>query len=131
MVTKDELRRTFSKNLRNALLEKGFSQSDIARKMWGNTPTGAAAGRDKVSTWVNGVALPNPGHLKELCDALGSEIEDLIPGGMHAAQSAETAPLKLTMTGEGLAHLEVNADLPSEAAIKIYEIVRKVNEARS
>lgn len=132
MITKDDLKREFSKRLHDTLIDKGYTQSDIARRLWGNTGSGAAAGRDKISTWVNGVALPTPKHLRELCDALGVETQDLIPGGMHAAASAETAPLKLVMMGEGKAHLEVNANLPPEAALKIYEIVRKAtDEARS
>ncbi len=140
ILTIDVLRRDFAKRLQDILSERGWSQSDLARACWGQTESGAARGLYNISAWVNALALPSPKHLQEVCNALGVDQEDLVPAGMraaktdgmHAASTGATEPLKMVLSGDGMAHIEVNADMTPEAALKIYEIVRKAtDETRS
>ena len=126
MATKDELRRDFSERLKAILFEKGWSQSDLARRCWGKTQGGAARGRDNVSTWMNANSLPSFKNMKVLCRVLGVEPDDLIPGGLNAAQASTPAPLKLTSTGDDMARAEINAEVPMDVALKLIEMIRKV-----
>ena len=128
MATKDQLRREFAKRLQAELKDRGWSQSDLARKMFGQTKGGGAKGRDNVSGYCLGRSLPTARHLKMLCDALGAKESDLIPEGLEAASRLHGAPFRMEATAEGKVWLDVHQEVPIALALKIAQLL---NEDRS
>ena len=70
-----EARKEFAKNLVTEMETRGFSQSDLARFVFPEkqTPGAGAAGRDKISTYVNGLNLPRPKHLKTNTSSIATD----------------------------------------------------------
>ena len=60
----------FSHNLRNCLYMTGMTQSDLARKLK-TTET-------SVSKWINGIAVPRPKMVDEICKVLRCTRADLM-----------------------------------------------------
>lgn len=79
MSKEDEIRRRqFGRRLQRALNLKGWTQSELARRMARHLPT-FRIGRDNVSKWVRGVVLPLPPALEAMCKVLEMETSDLLP----------------------------------------------------
>lgn len=78
-----EVVETFARRLHDALLEKGMSQSDLARAVWGTTedPRGfeVAKNRDRVSQYLKGRSLPDRENAQKIASVLGIEVDDLVP----------------------------------------------------
>lgn len=70
-------RQEFARRLSSVIMERGWSQSDLARA--------AGLGRDAISTYVRGRSLPGPLNLRKLADALGMSPHQLLP---NAAENA-------------------------------------------
>lgn len=73
----DLARVEFGKRLQRAMMDKGFSQSELARVA--SLQLGKHFGRDSVSQYIRGETLPNPERLAALARALGVSDEDLLP----------------------------------------------------
>lgn len=73
----------FARKLHAAMTKKGFSQSDLARAVWGTVTDKrgyeVAKNRDQVSQYLHGKSLPGPENLQKLANALGVATEDLAP----------------------------------------------------
>ena len=79
MSKEDEIRRTeFGRRLQKALNDKGWTQSELARRIASKLPT-FRIGRDNVSKWVRGKVLPLPPALEAICKVLEMETRDLLP----------------------------------------------------
>lgn len=61
----------FKRRLYKLMLEKGLSQSDLARK--------AGLERNRISSYVRGVSLPTGLSLKKVADALGVKPGEILP----------------------------------------------------
>ena len=67
----------FGKRLQRALVTRGMNQAELAQKV--STLLGKHFGRDSVSQYIRGVALPNPERLGAIAKALGTTSEQLLP----------------------------------------------------
>ena len=77
------LRATFATNLREAMLSKGMSQSDVARAVWRDERTDKhgfvqPVGKDRISAYVNGKVLPTEETLAKIAAALDTTPEKLL-----------------------------------------------------
>ena len=73
----------FASRLQHFRTEKGWSQSDLAREVWGEITTKAgrtvAANRDRISTYELAKSWPDPHNLIKIAAALGVPPEELAP----------------------------------------------------
>jgi transcriptional regulator with XRE-family HTH domain len=83
---------------------KGWSQSDLARAIWGQIPSSrgypVARNRDRISVYEKGLNSPSPRNLKRLADALGVAPADLLDG--VAERAALTFQITITVAACGL-----------------------------
>ena len=75
----------FAKRLQGLRTAKGYSQSDLAREVWGEivskrTGHKVAKNRDRISSYEMGKSWPEPQTLAKIAAALGVTPEELAPG---------------------------------------------------
>jgi transcriptional regulator with XRE-family HTH domain len=80
MSKEDEIRRReFGRRLQKELNARGWTQSELARRIARLLLPNFRIGRDNVSKWVRGRALPLPPALEAICKVLEIETSDLLP----------------------------------------------------
>lgn len=130
LTAQEQLRaQSFATVLNRRLMEKGWSQSDLARQVWGEKtgPDGrtAAAGRDRISSYARGLSLPSPSTLKQIADALGMTPEQLAPD--LAAEIAEKEPPEMVVSTPrdrpGLMLLQINMLVPADIGAQVVALV--------
>lgn len=91
----------FGSILKQARLDRGLSQSDVAREIWGSIadPRGymVARNRDRISAYESGRDIPEPQNLQRLSDFLGIEVEKLAPDLYADAQQKKPAAISMVM----------------------------------
>lgn len=65
-----EFSRLFSRNLNNALIERGKTQTDLCKALNFSKST--------VSSWCNGTRVPRPDAMDEICNYLNIRRSDLM-----------------------------------------------------
>jgi transcriptional regulator with XRE-family HTH domain len=107
--------------------ERGFNQSDIARKLWGDRVDTrghtVAKSRDRISVWVRGAGYPSPKNLQRLADALGVDKKDLTPDATTI--DFETPELTITAIAghPDAVHLQVNRLVRGTIAAKVMALL--------
>lgn len=120
----------FGKRLHNLLVEKGMSQSDLARLVFAETRTdnrgyGVVVGKDRISSYIRGKTTPSPQTLKKIADALRTTPEELAPD-LAAESIANANPEILISTLAGhhnMALLKINKLVPMKVAIQITNLI--------
>lgn len=120
---KDFIKAEFAKRLQKAITDKGWNQSELARRAAAFTEDGVF-GRDNVSTYIRGKTLPGPIHLSALCKVLGVEPSDLVPSRGMPSVDDVNPPLDVKDLGAGRAWLRVNQPVDWTIALKVLEILR-------
>lgn len=118
MQTHSEWKGPFGDTVRLLMAEKGWNQSELARR--------AGIGRDNVSRYLNGKHVPTPIHLKRIADALHVSPGILYPGGMN--QDGETefiVELKLIRSDPSQALVRINQVMPTEIALQIVALAHQ------
>ena len=120
-----ETKSEFARRLHKAIQEKGWNQSELARRATAHMPDGMVIGRDAVSHWLNRPNIPEPVRLQAVCAALGKEPTDLVPlRGLPRAQVGHVPPIELKDGGDGdTAFLRINSRLPYDIALEIQRLV--------
>jgi hypothetical protein len=126
----------FARRLHKAMLEKGMSQSDLARKVWGTIEVTdkmgrtalAAKNRDRISVYLKGSGLPDPKNLSLIAKALGMTSEELAPDIAGAAIERE-AP-EISMVAIAGSHdkvlLRINKLIPLDVAVQVINLLAKI-----
>lgn len=129
---------TFAHRLHTALLDKGWSQSDLARRVWGEirydaegNPAGPV-GRDRISQYCRAKAMPAPGTLKKIAQVLGTTAEELAPNITASTIQREQPALKLEMVAghSDKCLVKINRIMPLRLALKIAEIVEEAEHSK-
>lgn len=116
---------TFSRNLRNALEEKGWNRSQLARQASRFLKDGKQIGRDSVSMYCNGKSIPGPIPLSAISRALGLSPEDLLPGSLPDGGGDVSLQIVQSKDRDGMVHLRINQDVSMETAVEIMSILKK------
>jgi transcriptional regulator with XRE-family HTH domain len=111
-----DLRRIFRERVKELLLDKGWNQSELARR--------ADVGRDQISTYLrdNPRSLPTPSTLVKIARALGVSTNELLPtaGNLHAASAL---PAEMYGDEDGY-RVKINIKLPFARAIEVLKLVQ-------
>jgi transcriptional regulator with XRE-family HTH domain len=113
------------------MIEKNWNQSDLARAAFGSDGAGNARGRDAISTYIRGLAFPEPKSLKKLSDAFGCEPHELLPNTIEAAMDNEIPALEIRQASghPDKVWLRVNQMVSLEVAAKIFDALNKASAA--
>ena len=119
----------FASRLQAARNAKGWSQSDLARDVWGEIETKAgrkvARNRDRISVYEMGKAWPDPHNLVKIAAALGVSPEELAPDITAATVERQNPEIAL-MAVAGHAdkvHLRINKLVSMNVATRIMVIL--------
>jgi transcriptional regulator with XRE-family HTH domain len=120
----------FARILQHEMLKRGWSQSDLARAVWGAETTDsrgfrAAVGRDRISAYVNSKATPEPATLKKIADVLGLSPEALAPdiATMAVARDNPSIDMRVVAGREDHAWLRVNRIVSLSTAARVITLL--------
>jgi transcriptional regulator with XRE-family HTH domain len=123
----------FASKLQALRIAKDWSQSDLAREVWGETETRAgrkvAKNRDRISTYEMGKSWPDPHNLTKIANALGVSPEELAPDITAATverQNPEIAVIAVAGHADKV-HLKVNKLVPMSIATLIMQLLDYAN----
>jgi len=120
---------TFSERLRQERENKGLSQSELARLVWGETVDKrgytVAKNRDRVSAYEGNRAKPTDKNLTALANVLGIDEAELAPEIVSGRAFREPTPAIEMRTVEGGTFIKVNAKVSAEAALQIFALLQK------
>jgi transcriptional regulator with XRE-family HTH domain len=103
----------FAKRLQDALNDKGWTQSELARRM-APLLKESRIGRDNISKYVRGKVLPLPPALEAMAKVLGVESKDLLPTRATSTVSEELAPSSLRDIGGDRYWVQLNLALDAD-----------------
>ena len=112
------VRQIFSRRLWSMLVRKGWTQSELSRQ--------SGISRDSISTYVRGIALPDPINAQKLATAFGITVQELHPASTQVSveESVPSVELKQAV-GSGKAWLRVNKEVSYEVAVKILALLEE------
>lgn len=113
-LTKEE----FGRRLHRMLLDRGWRQSELARR--------ADIQRDSVSVYIRGKSFPTPLNLSKMAKALGVKTEDILPNYMETAVANDEPDfeLKVSPGDDTRAWVRLNRLLTLETAVQIAALVQ-------
>jgi transcriptional regulator with XRE-family HTH domain len=123
-------RGSFASNLRRLRLALNLSQSDLARKIWGDTTDSrgytVARNRDRISYYEARKAVPEAHTLGVLAEKLGTTVEELAPDLLAQETDKQRDPeISMAMVKDkaDLVHLRVNTLCTLALASKIISLL--------
>jgi len=121
LAPKHLVKQEFGRRLYSLMLDKGWTQSEMARR--------ADLPRDAVSTYVRGKSLPTPQNLKKLAETLGVEQDDLLPNYVEGAidQDHPAFEMKISPSATTVAWIRVNRLVSVSTALKIAALLEADN----
>jgi len=121
----EAIRMEFARRLQAALNERGWTQSELARRV-APLLKHSRIGRDNISKYVRGKVLPLPAALDAIARVLELRSQDLLP--VRASAASEHPPISIRDMGDNeTAWLQINQQLPWGKVIKIQQIIRSKN----
>jgi len=112
----------FGRKLYHLMLEKGWNQSELARR--------ADLTRDSISTYIRGKSLPTALSLSKLAKALGMESTELLPNAAEGAIAADVPSIdfKVSEADPTVAWLRINRRVKVQTATKILSLLASDGE---
>lgn len=126
---RDERLAEFSERLMGAMKEKGWTQSELARRA--SAYLDDEISRQNVYKYTKGIHAPEPERMFALASALEVEPEWLLPGGVHRYDAPLTPrpAIELRGTGKpGTIRLRIDQEVPTKVALKIAALLEGVEE---
>jgi transcriptional regulator with XRE-family HTH domain len=127
----------FARRLHELRVQKGMTQSDLAREIWGETTdvrgNVVARNRDRISQYEKGQSFPDPHNLEKLAKALGITADELAPDITAAAIDREDPAVQLTAIAghPNQVYLKVNTLTSIRIASQIIALLTDELEANS
>lgn len=124
----------FGRRLERLIIERGWSNSDLARRVWGmkvkKDGREEVANRDRVSMYIRGRQVPDPANAKRIAEVLGIPVEELMPDIHLSAVERDNPPFSVTTMPNDMksAVLRVNIVVPWEVAMKVRELLEPIVE---
>ena len=122
-VVSNAARMQFAKNLKSLMIDRGLSQSELARQATVFLPKGASFGRDLISNYILGRNFASDIHLHAICKVLKVKPEEIDPSRGEGFGIGEP-PAEVRDTGNG-AWLRVNQAVTWDQALKIMTILKE------
>jgi len=125
----------FARNLYRRLMDKGWTQSDLARAAFGTTTDArgykVAKGRDRISVYLRGKAFPEPKTLARIAKALDCTPEELAPEAHASAIDREHPELAINVAAghPDEVHLIVNKIVKSSVAAQVFALLADSDES--
>jgi transcriptional regulator with XRE-family HTH domain len=128
------VRAEFARRLQDAMVHKGWTQSDLARFASRHVPKPSPGqklgnrgiGRALISRYISGEMLPNPVYLEALARALDVEPGDLIPAVVPGVRN-DPAPFELRALPDGRVFIRVAQPVSQKIARKILDLLTEDN----
>lgn len=113
------VRDQFSRRLYKALIDKGWTQAELARRVSFN--------RAAISSYITARSLPTPSNLAKLAKVLDMAPEELLPpvGEVMADMAAPLDACSFKEVGDGQVRLQVNKIVSMEAALEVLGVVNR------
>lgn len=108
-----KIKQEFARKLQKAMLEKGWNQSELARR--------AGMGRDNISGYMSGRILPGAKHMKQLEDALGERLIE----GVVLREESDTPMLEIKQHDGDTVVMRMIQIIPMSVAMKIMELLKE------
>lgn len=107
----------FAKRLYRLMLQRGWNQSELARR--------ADLPRDSVSTYIRAKVMPTPQSAERLARALGVTPEELMPNHVESAieEDAPSLEMKVSVNAPQKAWLRVNRLVSLSTAAKVIALI--------
>jgi transcriptional regulator with XRE-family HTH domain len=118
------VRMEFARRLQNAMSDKGWTQSELARRVAPYLPE-SRLGRDNISKYVRGKVLPLPPALAAMAKVLGVESKDLLPSRATQAVSDQLSPMDVRDIGGGRYWLQINQAVDADIALEIMSLLHR------
>lgn len=106
MIRDRALKEEFARRLYRRRIDKGWNQSELARRAQAVAPDGVRIGRDLVNKYEKGDRVPEGPRLEALAKALGCRAPDLLP--------TDALPLALQPSDVALPDFQMDADMESD-----------------
>jgi transcriptional regulator with XRE-family HTH domain len=119
----EHIRLEFGRRLQKKLDERGWTQSELARRMAARLPN-SRVGRDNISKYIRGMVLPLSAHLAKMCEVLECEPGDLIPSRVYR-NGRDQSDLFLEDLGDGTTRVQLDRVVPSKMALKVYALLNE------
>lgn len=113
----------FAKRLQAAMVERGWNQSELARRAALHTAD-KKFGRDNVSGYICGTSLPGPTHLAALGKALKIEPRELVPMRGMPSVDEKVPTLDVKDLGNGTVWLRINQAVEWPAAVQVMNLLK-------
>lgn len=110
-------KQSFGRRLYQLMLERGWHQSELARR--------ADIPRDAVSIYVRGKSFPTPKNLAALASAFGISETELLPNHVESAidEDNPSFEMKVSPGAPSVAWVRVNRLVSLATAVKIAELL--------
>lgn len=123
----DAVKTDFAHRLYQAMLVKGWNQSELARQM--SSKLGKIVPRDNVSNWIRGVVLPTGERLIALAEVLGKKPDELVVAMGRPSAESKNPPYDLRALDDGkTSWLKVNRRVSRELGHKIVGMLEAEKE---
>lgn len=121
---RDAVKVEFAYRLQQALVKRGWNQSELARQATRFLPEGQEFKRDAVSTYIRGSSLPGPALLHAMARALRMDPEELLPTRGIPSAADNNPPEDVRGLADGRAWLRINQAVDWDVALKILAILK-------
>ena len=119
----DIQRAEFARRLQRMLAEKGWNQSELARRI-ARSEGSEAIDRSSVSLYIRGKTLPRPETLYHIAKVFDVEASDLLPATITASVDHSAPTIEVKDADPGFAWVRLNIRLPWDKALEIARIAR-------
>lgn len=127
----------FARRLASAMNAKGWTQSDLAREMWGEVASTdkkgrtymVAKNRDRIGSYLRGRGYPGPENLQRLAELLGMTVNELAPEVGMATIDREHPEFSIVVVGDH-AHIQINAMIPLSDVLAFAQLYQRVKDRR-
>ena len=122
--SKEAIRREFARRLQNAISDKGWNQSELARRA--NDAGEDRVARDDISTYIRGVSMPGALKARAIAKALGVPLDELIPSAKSVDR--DNPEFEIRQASEGHVWLRVNKMVTWDQAQRVGEIIHEPDD---
>ena len=118
----------FADNLKQALLARGMTASDLARRIWGDEPDRLkgnwqrARSRQRIAKYLNGQVKPKKSTVALIAETLELPVEQLT-GAAPGLWSRDGNLTLIAVAEPGKVRLRVNQIVDQHTALTIFEIL--------